>query len=55
MNIEARLERSLRKQVTPPKLDGRFDAAVWSRIAAEEKKAMAPAARGRWFGRFRLR
>ena len=42
-DIEARLERSLRKQVRVPKLDGRFDAAVWSRIAAEDKKAMAPA------------
>lgn len=39
---EARLERSLRKQVVAPKLDGRFDAAVWSRIAAEEKRAAAP-------------
>ena len=37
--IEARLERSLRSQVLPPKLDGRFDASVWSRIAAEESKA----------------
>jgi hypothetical protein len=39
---EARLERSLRSQIVVPKLDGRFDAAVWSRIAAEEKKVLAP-------------
>jgi hypothetical protein len=48
-SIEARLERSLRRQVTAPKLDGRFDAAVWSRIAAEDRagasgKASVPAA-----------
>ena len=43
--IEARLERSLRRQVTAPKLDGRFDAAVWSRIADEDRAARkAPAA-----------
>lgn len=48
LQIESRLERSLRKQVSAPRLDGRFDAAVWSRIAAEEQKARAPvAARGR--------
>ena len=38
LEIEARLERSLRSQVKPPKLDGRFDAAVWSRIAAQEQQ-----------------
>jgi hypothetical protein len=43
--IEANLERSLRKQVTAPKLDGRFDAAVWSRIEAEEKRASVPVRR----------
>jgi hypothetical protein len=37
--IEARLERSLRRQVTAPKLDGRFDAAVWSRIGEEGRAA----------------
>jgi hypothetical protein len=46
LEIEARLERSLRGQVRTPRLDGRFDAAVWSRIAAEEKKhATVPASR----------
>jgi hypothetical protein len=46
LEIEARLERSLRGQVRAPRLDGRFDAAVWSRIAAEEKiHAAVPAAR----------
>jgi hypothetical protein len=43
--IEANLERSLRKQVKAPKLDGRFDAAVWSRIEAEEKRAATPVRR----------
>jgi len=42
--IEARLERSLRRQVRAPKLDGRFDASVWSRIAAEERTAKPPLA-----------
>ena len=37
--IESRLERSLRHQVRAPKLDGRFDAAVWARI----EKSAAPA------------
>jgi hypothetical protein len=46
LEIEARLERSLRGQVRAPRLDGNFDAAVWSRIAAEEKKYLpVPAAR----------
>lgn len=36
---EARLEQSLRAQVKPPRLDGRFDAAVWTRIAAEDQTA----------------
>jgi len=47
LDIEAALDRSLRKQVVAPKLDGRFDAAVWSRIEAEEQRApsasLAPA------------
>lgn len=50
-DVEARLERSLRSQVRVPKLDGRFDAAVWARIEAEKVKAVAPAVRSaasRW-------
>jgi len=50
-DVEARLERSLRNQVRVPKLDGRFDAAVWSRIEAAKVQAVAPAARNagsRW-------
>jgi hypothetical protein len=50
-DVEARLERSLRNQVRVPKLDGRFDAAVWARIEAEKVKAVAPVARNaasRW-------
>ncbi len=43
--IEASLERSLRKQVKAPQLDGRFDAAVWSRIEAAGQRATAPAIR----------
>jgi hypothetical protein len=39
--IEARLERSLRRQVVAPKVDGRFNAAVWRRIAADQQKAAA--------------
>ena len=35
-DIEARLDRSLRNQVRSPRLDRRFDAAVWTRIAKEE-------------------
>lgn len=35
--IESRLERSLASQVRVPKLDRRFDAAVWARIEAEER------------------
>ena len=40
--IEARLEASLRRQVTAPKLDGRFDAAVWARIAAQTQRDTTP-------------
>ncbi len=32
--IEARLEKSLRAQVKAPRLEKRFDAAVWARIDA---------------------
>jgi|SRR5688572_11605717 len=42
--IEARLERSLRNQVRAPKLDGRFDAAVWARIESASATAAVPAA-----------
>jgi hypothetical protein len=43
--IESRLERSLRNQVRAPKLDGRFDAAVWARIEKEAAPKAAPAPR----------
>jgi hypothetical protein len=43
--IESRLERSLRNQVRAPKLDGRFDAAVWARIEEEAAPKAAPAPR----------
>jgi len=36
-DIEARLDRSLASQVRVPKLERRFDAAVWARIEAEER------------------
>lgn len=45
--IEARLERSLRRQIQAPKLDGRFDAAVWARIAAETRSAEVEVTRAR--------
>ena len=41
--IEAGLERSLRKQVTVPRLDRKFDAGVWARIEADEARRAAPA------------
>lgn len=41
-DIEARLERSLRSQVVAPRLDGRFNAAVWNRIAAQSRKVAPP-------------
>ena len=41
--IEAGLERSLRKQVTVPRLDRKFDAGVWARIEADESRSTAPA------------
>jgi hypothetical protein len=43
--IEARLDRSLAHQLRVPKLDRRFDAAVWARIEAGERaraRAAAP-------------
>ena len=41
LDIETRLDRSLRNQVAAPRLDGRFNAAVWARIAAEDQHASA--------------
>jgi hypothetical protein len=41
-DIEARLDRSLANQIEVPRLDRRFDAAVWARIEAEEAKATSP-------------
>jgi hypothetical protein len=41
--IEARLERSLRNQIRTPKLDGRFEAAVWAQIESAKASATAPA------------
>ena len=38
---EVALERSLRNQVKVPRLDRKFDAAVWARIDAEESRAAA--------------
>jgi len=38
-DIEARLDRSLQNQLQAPRLDRRFDAAVWARIAREEATA----------------
>jgi hypothetical protein len=35
-DIEAKLHRSLSRQVRVPPLDRRFDAAVWARVEAEE-------------------
>jgi hypothetical protein len=43
LEIEARLERSLRNQVTAPRLSKRFDAAVWARIDAASTRTPAPA------------
>ena len=44
-DIEARLDRALDKQIAVPRLDGRFDAAVWARIEAEESRATNPGLR----------
>ena len=47
--IESQLERSLRSQVRAPKLDGRFDAAVWGRIENSAVPAgSAPRKMPRW-------
>jgi hypothetical protein len=43
--IEAALERSLRRQVTVPRLGRKFDAGVWARIEAEQSRAATPALR----------
>lgn len=43
-DIEARLDRSLANQIAVPRLDRRFDDAVWARIEADERKATQPAA-----------
>lgn len=42
LDIETRLDRSLRNQIAAPRLDGRFNAAVWARIAAEDQRANQP-------------
>jgi hypothetical protein len=49
--IEARLERSLRNQVKAPRLEKRFDAAVWARIDAQRSTVSEPppAASNWWF------
>ena len=54
-DIEAKLHRSLSRQVRVPQLDRRFDAGVWARIEAEERAPLrvsspvtVPASRGRW-------
>jgi hypothetical protein len=47
--IETRLDASLRRQVPVPRLDARFNAAVWQRIAAAQAPAVArPARASRW-------
>jgi hypothetical protein len=40
--IESALDRSLREQVKVRRLDGKFDAAVWARIEAEESRQSTP-------------
>jgi hypothetical protein len=42
LEIEAALERSLRRQVVAPQLDQRFDAKVWARINTERARAASP-------------
>jgi len=42
LDIEANLDRSLANQVKAPRLDRRFDAAVWARIEAVEQRATNP-------------
>jgi hypothetical protein len=47
--IESRLDRSLRHQIRAPKLPRSFDAAVWSRIEAEQVlEPPAPSRGERW-------
>jgi hypothetical protein len=41
-DIEARLDRSLENQIKAPRLDRRFDGAVWSKIEAAEARATNP-------------
>ena len=49
LEIEATLDRSLRRQVPVPRLDSSFNAAVWQRIAAQQVPVAARPARGsRW-------
>jgi hypothetical protein len=43
LDIEANLDRSLANQVKAPRLDRRFDAAVWARIEAAQQPATNPA------------
>jgi len=45
LEVEAVLERSLRRQVVSPRLDRRFDAGVWARIDAEQARAAIPVAK----------
>jgi len=47
LEIETRLDRSLQNQIAAPRLDGRFNAAVWARIAAEDQHAKLPMASAR--------
>jgi hypothetical protein len=42
LDIETNLDRSLAHQVKVPRLDRRFDAAVWARIEAAEQRATNP-------------
>jgi hypothetical protein len=55
LDIEANLDRSLANQVKAPRLDRRFDAAVWARIEASQQRATNPVSEiakprssGRW-------
>jgi hypothetical protein len=49
LEIEAKLDRSLRRQLPVPRLDASFNAAVWQRIAAQQAPAVARPERGsRW-------
>jgi hypothetical protein len=46
LDIEAALDRSLANQVKAPRLDRRFDAAVWARIEATQQPAATPVIEG---------